>query len=101
MRWLLLLTISLAGCASEPVIPPAKTVTVTEVIRPDCGPVPARSKPDFRPITWHILPDENGDSAFSLTAKGYESLNYNMSEIEQIIRELKAEIKFYEECINE
>ena len=101
MRWLLLLTISLAGCASEPVQPPAKTVTVASVQKLDCGTVPARTAPEFRPITWHVLPDENGESVFSLTPKGYENLSFNMSEIEQIIRELKAEIKFYEECINE
>lgn len=106
MIWKILLTISLTalvGCSGnwKKVLPyrPAEIVTETVYVQPDCGTPPRRAPVELRKITWRIIPDENGEQGFWLSAQGYEDLGFNTSEIGKGSRELKAEIQYYLKCL--
>ena len=101
MRLSILLTISLAACASTPPpFVPAKTVTIKEFVYPDCGNPPQRSPVELRSLSWRVLPDAKGEQRFTLSAKGYEDLGFNTSEILKGAKELKAELQYYIACVN-
>lgn len=84
-----------SGCASAPQTEIPDPVIVTEYIRADCGTPPKRQDVNLRAFEWLII-----DDRFTLSAKGYEDLSYNVTVILAGIRELQAEIDFYERCLS-
>lgn len=103
MNWTLLLTISLAllaGCASQETQQPLpKPVVVTKYVVPDCDNPPARAPVEFRVITWRVLQTADGEF-FALSVGEYADLGWNTSETIKGARELRAEIKYYIDCID-
>lgn len=91
----LLLILLLAGCASAPPTEIPDPVVVTKYVRTDCGEPPVRAPVNLRPIEWLII-----DGRFTLSSEDYENLGYNVSMILAGIRELSAEVEFYEECLS-
>ena len=88
----------LAGCPwnTKP-CPEPEPVVVERFIYPDCGTPPQRDPVELRSLEWTVS-EETG--FFSLTSDGYEDLGYNISEILSGVRQLVAEIQYYEECLN-
>jgi hypothetical protein len=100
MLWkLLLISLLLAGCASNPPVPLPKPVVVPQYVYADCGTPPARSEVDFKPINWRIIVF-SGENLFTLTTYGYKDLAFNTSEIIKGVKELKAEIEYYQACLD-
>jgi len=101
MNWKICLTISflfLAGCRHDVVpTPEPEPYVMYKYVYLDCGNPPERQLIDFKPLQWTIV--EGGN--FALTPEGYKDLSYNISQIILGTKELKNEIKFYEDCLAE
>jgi len=101
MRYLILLITSvlLIGCATTPDPIPAKPIVLKEYVYPNCDNPPQRAKVEHRDIFWFWTVDENGDTIYYITPKGYEDLSFNISEFIKGAKELRAELAYYKECI--
>lgn len=97
---LLLISLLLAGCAAKQPTPIPEPVVVTKYVYADCGTPPARAVVDFRPITWRII-EFSGENLFTLSVQGYKDLAFNTSEIIKGAKELRAEVEYYEACLNQ
>jgi hypothetical protein len=102
MRLLILLIISLtlAACATKRVAPIEDVRWQTKWFTYDCGKPPARDIITFAPIPldwWWVT--EQGD--YVLASNEYAQLGESMQEIIKGARQLRQEIKFYEDCIAE
>ena len=99
MKWLFCLTISvLAGCGATPEKLPPEISYVPVYVQPDCGPRPERTPVEFRNIEWKIL-NLSGVELFTLTPSMYKDSGYNAAVTKGAVKELKAEIKYYVDCL--
>ena len=87
--------IVLSACAGAKPVPIPEPIVITKVILPDCGTPPQRPVIDLRPISWKVI-----DDLFTLSAKGYEDLSYNVTEIWSGVKHLKLEVEYYELCLD-
>ena len=94
----LVLALVLAGCASHGKPPPPAPITNTVYVVADCDEPPQRRLVEFKPVSWRILA-VNDEVLFTLTTEQYEHLSYNTSENIAAVKELKAEIRYYVDCL--
>lgn len=92
---LILALLVLSACASSPGTELPDPVIIKEYVRAECGNPPERTPVNLRPLSWQVI-----DSRFTLSPEGYEDLSYNVSMILLGIRELQAEVEFYERCLS-
>jgi hypothetical protein len=94
-----LLTISLVliltGCRHDVIDVPPEPVIVNKFVIPDCGTPPQRDPVELRPVIWQII-----DDRFTLTPEGYEDLSFNVTEIWRGVEQLRNEITYYEQCLD-
>jgi len=106
-----MMILSLAACSSNPVQPPAKIVTNTEYVTP---PQPIVTLPDtleLKEIEFIIVTPENIEEVltnlkddkvlFALTAKGYEDIALNLSDIRAYIQQQNQVILLYRKVWDE
>lgn len=97
MKWLLCLTISLllAGCATPDKTPPPKPTVETVYVYADCGPKPERTPVEFRTIDWLV-----GNDLICVDPLMFQDLAHNNSMGKSAVKELKAEITYYRNCLD-
>jgi hypothetical protein len=101
-----MMILSLAACSSTPVAPPAKIITETEYVTPSAPIVPLPDPLTLKEIEFVIVTPENVDEIFknlkedkvlfAVTAKGYENLSLNLSDVRAYIMQQKSIIILYE-----
>jgi starvation-inducible outer membrane lipoprotein len=100
MKWLFCLTISLilAGCAAQEEKPP-EIQYVPVYVYPDCGPRPERTPVEYRDVSkWQII-EVDGVKLWTITTAVYNDMGYNAAVTKGAVKELKAEIKYYVDCL--
>ena len=101
----------LAACSSTPVAPPAKIITETEYVTPPKPIVPNADPLDLRDVDFIIVTKDNVDEVFEklkddkvlfdLTAKDYEQIALNLSDLRAYISQQKSIIILYENAFDE
>lgn len=109
---LLLVAISLSGCAG--LMPEAKVVTETKIVRPN---IPLQEPPkavNFPDVDWYVVTKDNMDEFIqrieqdagqivymAVTPRGYENLAVGMQDLRRYILQQKEIIVYYEKAITE
>lgn len=98
MKWLLCLTISflLVGCATQDTKPAPPPTVKTVYVYADCGPKPERTPVDFRDIDWLLVND-----MICLDPLMFQDFAHNNAVGKSAVKELKAEIQYYLDCLNQ
>lgn len=95
------LSLALVGCASQKdawQVPP-DPVYVPVATRIDCG-IPEPTSPvKFRPVILGKA-EVDGTTVLTLPGPAYENLSWNTSELKRGLKELKATLRFYLDCID-
>jgi hypothetical protein len=86
--------------------PPPKIITETQIVKPPKPSVPTPDELNLREIKFAVITPENAEEIFSkvkgdkvlfaLTAKDYENISLNLSDIRAYIQQQKEIIVIYE-----
>ncbi len=91
---LILAVLIVVGCATTPQAIVPDKIVVPNYVYADCGTPPKRTKVQLRVLSWQVI-----DGRFSMSAKGYEDLSYNVSQVLAAVKEFGIELEYYEKCL--
>ena len=98
LKTLLTISLFLTGC-STPLIKPADPVVITKYVLADCGTPPKRTIIELHEIEFKIAPNPQNIYGWWLSEYEYRKLAHNSSQTLLGTKELKAEIKYYTDCL--
>lgn len=85
----------LGGCAAKQPISVPVGITETITVYATCGSPPPRDDIILVPITWVVQ-----EGRFSLSPEDYKKLSFNMAQTTKGVKQLRAEINYYEKCLS-
>ena len=82
--------IGLSACSNNP----PKPQPPTEAKQPPLPVLPAPEPVKLETVRWQVV-EVGGESAFALTARGYEALSRNLAEMARWVKEASYQLDFY------